>query len=476
MNTNIFAKKKWYMQGCLGVPAHAGIPLRIIPHILGKGCTLDVYRGEKNQSYFDVDKEHAIAMQHVRRQLDDINYIDRMHDSWKIVANKILERVAEGCEFEDIGLPLEEAWKIAWIIELFDPHGDRVLNEHVKLSEEQRIGLFVPTNLTNIQKERIDLLKLSLANSASESSTDLAIHNKNHQQKYYFIFVSYSDARPYTEEMIKEKLKTETKRPADARKEEIKNIESAHYASVKKKDHLFSKLKGKERNIVHFFQRIVDWREERKEFVQKINNYVYNLLKQEEKKTGIKLELLRFVDIYNCRSELSKKDAEKMLEERSRLCAATLNEKGEFTYYTGKDASDIIDFIENEFLGSKKEVTGTTASKGKAEGNAIEGNVVKGSVVKGRVKLIMEAADFNEFKHGDILVTIMTRPEMLPIMKKASAIVTDEGGITCHAAIVARELGIPCIIGTQISTKVLKDGDIVEVDADKGVVKKINNR
>jgi pyruvate,water dikinase len=61
-------------------------------------------------------------------------------------------------------------------------------------------------------------------------------------------------------------------------------------------------------------------------------------------------------------------------------------------------------------------------------------------------------------------------------MKKASAIVTDEGGITCHAAIVARELGIPCIIGTQISTKVLKDGDIVEVDADKGVVKKINNR
>ncbi|MBU3965123.1 hypothetical protein KKA96_01965, partial [Patescibacteria group bacterium] len=65
----------------------------------------------------------------------------------------------------------------------------------------------------------------------------------------------------------------------------------------------------------------------------------------------------------------------------------------------------------------------------------------------------------------------MTRPEHLMGMKKAGAIITDDGGITCHAAIIARELGIPCIIGTKIATKVLKDGDLAEVDADKGVVK-----
>jgi len=59
----------------------------------------------------------------------------------------------------------------------------------------------------------------------------------------------------------------------------------------------------------------------------------------------------------------------------------------------------------------------------------------------------------------------------LPAMNKASAFITDEGGITCHAAIVARELGKPCIIGTKIATKVLKDGDEVEVNADKGIVK-----
>jgi len=64
----------------------------------------------------------------------------------------------------------------------------------------------------------------------------------------------------------------------------------------------------------------------------------------------------------------------------------------------------------------------------------------------------------------------MTQPEFLPAMKKASAIITDEGGLTCHAAIISRELGIPCIIGTKIATKVFKDGDIVEVDATRGIV------
>ena len=66
----------------------------------------------------------------------------------------------------------------------------------------------------------------------------------------------------------------------------------------------------------------------------------------------------------------------------------------------------------------------------------------------------------------------MTRAEHLPIMKKAAAIVTDEGGITCHAAIISREFNIPCIVGTQIASSLLKDGDLVEVDAEKGVVRK----
>lgn len=101
----------------------------------------------------------------------------------------------------------------------------------------------------------------------------------------------------------------------------------------------------------------------------------------------------------------------------------------------------------------------------------LSGNVASAGQVKGIVSVIMNIGEFSNFKMGNILVTSMTTPEYVPLMKKAAAIVTDEGGISCHAAIVARELKKPCIIGTKIATKVLKDGDLVEVDADKGVVK-----
>ena len=74
---------------------------------------------------------------------------------------------------------------------------------------------------------------------------------------------------------------------------------------------------------------------------------------------------------------------------------------------------------------------------------------------------------------GDVLVSHATNPNLLPAMGMAAAIVTDIGGLTCHAAIVSREFRIPCIVGTKIATQVLQDNDLVEVDAEKGVVKKI---
>ena len=74
---------------------------------------------------------------------------------------------------------------------------------------------------------------------------------------------------------------------------------------------------------------------------------------------------------------------------------------------------------------------------------------------------------------GDILVAPMTSPDFIVAMRKASAIITDSGGMTCHAAIVSRELKIPCIVGTNIATKLLKDKDIVEIDTSKGIIKKL---
>ena len=88
----------------------------------------------------------------------------------------------------------------------------------------------------------------------------------------------------------------------------------------------------------------------------------------------------------------------------------------------------------------------------------------------GRVRIMLNIKDMSGFKEGDVLVTEMTTPDWVPAMRIASAVITNLGGKTCHAAIVSRELGVPCIVGTENGTKVLKDGDLVTVDGQRGLV------
>jgi pyruvate,water dikinase len=91
-------------------------------------------------------------------------------------------------------------------------------------------------------------------------------------------------------------------------------------------------------------------------------------------------------------------------------------------------------------------------------------------VASGAVRVIGELSGADALAEGEVLVTHMTAPDWVPLMRKAAAIVTDSGGMTCHAAIVSRELGIPCVVGTAEATKVLRDGEVVTVDAGEGVV------
>jgi phosphoenolpyruvate synthase/pyruvate phosphate dikinase len=110
----------------------------------------------------------------------------------------------------------------------------------------------------------------------------------------------------------------------------------------------------------------------------------------------------------------------------------------------------------------------------------LKGRTAMVGKVRGRVRVILHnkrnlIKDVLNFNKGEILVTEMTRPDTILACKKASAIITDEGGITSHAAIISRELKIPCIVATKIATRVLKTGDLVEVDADKGIVKILKN-
>lgn len=109
-----------------------------------------------------------------------------------------------------------------------------------------------------------------------------------------------------------------------------------------------------------------------------------------------------------------------------------------------------------------------------ADQETLKGSVAwPGNVVQGRVQVLMNSDEIRRFRPGSVLVTPMTSPEYLSAMRQAAAIITDEGGVTCHAAITARELKIPCIIGTRFATKILEHGSHVEIDARRGIIKKI---
>ncbi|USN53344.1 MAG: hypothetical protein H6760_04230 [Candidatus Nomurabacteria bacterium] len=109
----------------------------------------------------------------------------------------------------------------------------------------------------------------------------------------------------------------------------------------------------------------------------------------------------------------------------------------------------------------------------KATKGLLKGNVAFPGKVKGKVRLIQKIADATKLRQGEILVTSMTDPRYIPAMKRAGAIVTDEGGVTSHASIVARELKVPCVIGTKFATSSLQSGDLVEVDANQGIVRRL---
>ncbi|PTD94025.1 phosphoenolpyruvate synthase [archaeon SCG-AAA382B04] len=130
------------------------------------------------------------------------------------------------------------------------------------------------------------------------------------------------------------------------------------------------------------------------------------------------------------------------------------------------------------FMLQSRPITTITGIEDEEEKETEKGEVIVEGLgaspgrASGKVKIVQNIDEIDKIKSGDIIVTTMTTPDMVPSMKKASAIVTDEGGMTCHAAIVSRELGTPAVVGSKNATSVLSDGLFITVDGEKGKVTK----
>jgi len=241
----------------------------------------------------------------------------------------------------------------------------------------------------------------------------------------------------------------------------IKNLKDPIKKDVLSYSQLVKKIKftAQEKNIINIAKRLVYLKDLKDDFRRQGTFYTQPLFYQIAERIGGSVD-----DV----SYLLQEEVEDLLGKNKKLPKIIVRErkKGFVIYYDStkkircQSGNDIDIMIKKFSLAFEKEfmqeIKGKSASIGK---------------VKGKVTIVKSVLDLHKVKKGDVLVAITTHPDYVLAMQKAKAIVTDEGGITCHAAIVSRELKKPCIVGTKIATKVLKDGDLVEVNADKGVVK-----
>ena len=288
----------------------------------------------------------------------------------------------------------------------------------------------------------------------------------DHLDSFWWIKLGWSPLTAETETVLINEIKNALINKKNAKKE-IRLISSRSALIVQSKKDVLKKLKINDSHfnrLLNLLEEMAIYHDQRKEYQVKMLYCAFQILKEisvRDKKISFndllwysKDEVIEYLKFYKRLS----------LHEIKLRKQATINHEDKSGIYRKFGAKAEEDF--------KKYIDGNNFKKEIKETKEIIRTVAYRGQVSGIVKMAYSSKELiKKMNKGDVMVTSMTLPDFVPAMKKAAAIITDEGGITCHAVIISRELGIPCIIGTKIATKVLKDGQLVEVDANLGVVR-----
>jgi phosphohistidine swiveling domain-containing protein len=315
--------------------------------------------------------------------------------------------------------------------------------------------LALPWLMAPLDMERLSLLKAVLLDKEKQEKALI-----KHHEEFSYLPMYDIDYEEYSIEYFRKRFNEVKKIPKKKIKEEIKEILKKYAERRKQSNDLIKKFK-KEKEIyglMRFFMFFAAFKDYKPYVRDKISYCVRNLFKEIAKRINLSLTETLFLTEAELEQALKNelKIFGKEIKARVKNSAYFLSDDGKTAIFTDEEDLKIIDGILEGRKEKEQIIKGVSVFPGKA---------------KGQVALILSNADFGKFSLGQILVTSATRPDFVPLMKKAAAIVTDEGGLLSHAAIVSRELGIPCIVGTKTATRVLKDGDLVEVDAKEGLIK-----
>lgn len=248
----------------------------------------------------------------------------------------------------------------------------------------------------------------------------------------------------------------------DELKEKIQTIEQEWQHKAEQFETWKQSLTQVEQTLVDYLQTIIFLRDARKHLFRKAQTIIWRLGQILTEPLGISSDLLPYIT----RSEITG-DLNQLKEHLPEI----QKRPNGFVYCNTTDGREYL-ALEANLEPIETELNLRRFGKNLQDDPILKGQPASPGTITGKARVILHRHDFDTFQTGEILVTGMTRPEFVPLMKKAAAVVTDEGGITCHAAIVSRELGIPCVIGTKKGTRWVDTGTIITVDGTKGTITK----
>lgn len=368
------------------------------------------------------NKEKEMLVQWVKR-LDELKRVEKEID--RVDLNKLTNEKL-GNLYRRLHECFVAYYTVGAIQEPLAMQVELELKSSSNLGDEQISHLTSPTKISFIKEAE---------NSLLEEGIEAFI------EKYFWIDNNYSGTKVLSEDDAKKRL------------DHIKIDENNQKQDVQVPD-----LSEKEQRLAELLRNFGAYQDERKRNILIYLHFLEILLKEIGKRGNVSLELMRDTFPQEIKDILDQKISEELIKKRREKCFVVWEEgKSKPEILTGDDTKEWEEKLSIKH-DNQKIVKGNCASKGTA---------------KGKVRVLLSASENDKLEKGEILVTFMTSPDFMSAMRKSSAIITNLGGVTSHAAIISRELGIPCIVGTKNATEVLKTGDMVEVDADNGIVRKL---
>jgi phosphohistidine swiveling domain-containing protein len=414
-------------------------------------CEDDILRevGKKYFNEFIITDQFELVKERYQKALVQLREVQSKIKNLDQLSNE---------EFKSLYLEFYEAYLTFWdhglVPEMANWGGEIILKEKLNIPKEKFAYVYekltAPSGLSFYQEEELDLLKVKKG--------DVSI--TEHQNKYFWINNSYFESLVLDENFFKTRLNEMEKINVD---EEISRIKDIPIKSQELKEKVITEfsLSPEVKKISERLSYCIYWQDDRKGDIFIANHYIWLLLQEISKRYDILTEHLEQYWCWEMPELLEGKKVTNMNERLEKQAGYMAAKEGGNKVLTGEFFDkNVLPLLNKSFDTNVNEVNGLVVNSGEG-------------IIQGKARILFDPKDHTKMQQGEILIAPMTSPEYILALRKASAVITDTGGMTCHAAIVARELNIPGIVGTKISTKIFKDNDLIEVNTKIGVVRKL---